>query len=225
MAQIYRILNLFNNKCYIGQTINFRNRINKHKFMLRRNSHSNNFLQNAWNKYGCDNFKFEVIEECEKEILVEKEEYWVNFYNSCNRDCGYNLMKIIDKVQYHNDISKSKIKEARSKQITTQETREKLSKLYSGVGNPFYGKHHTPETIQKIKDNMPDMSGENSPNYGVHMGVGEENPGAKLTWNIVKEIRKIYSKGNITQLQLSKDYSVVPSTINAIVLNKKWVIN
>ena len=45
---------------------------------------------------------------------------------------------------------------------------KKISKTIQGKGNPFYGKHHTEETIRKIKENMPDMSGGKNSFYGKH---------------------------------------------------------
>ena len=42
-------------------------------------------------KYGIENFSFEVIEECEKEKLNDREIYWISFYNSNNKNNGYNL--------------------------------------------------------------------------------------------------------------------------------------
>jgi hypothetical protein len=48
---IYRIVNKTTDKFYIGSTIDcFRNRFNKHKRLLRRNKHENDYLQKAWNK-------------------------------------------------------------------------------------------------------------------------------------------------------------------------------
>ena len=49
---IYCIRNKINNKYYIGQSIDIKNRWKEHKYNLRHNKHVNNKLQNAWNKYG-----------------------------------------------------------------------------------------------------------------------------------------------------------------------------
>jgi hypothetical protein len=86
---VYKIINLTNNKVYIGQSINYKNRVIKHRYDLRNNKNSSRKLQNTWNKYGENNFKFEIIETCTKDILSEREIYWINFYDSMNN--GYNL--------------------------------------------------------------------------------------------------------------------------------------
>lgn len=54
-------------------------------------------LQNAWNKYGEDAFKFEIVEIIEnptRELLEQKEQYWINYYNSANRKIGFNIRKV-----------------------------------------------------------------------------------------------------------------------------------
>lgn len=73
MIGIYKITNLVNNKCYIGQSINIHNRWKQHKSALTSNRHHSIKLQNSWNKHGYLNFKFEVIEECEVSKLNDRE--------------------------------------------------------------------------------------------------------------------------------------------------------
>ena len=58
-------------------TSNFKNRFYQHKNNLLKNKHCNSYLQNAVNKYGIENFKFEILEECDKEFLNSQENYWV----------------------------------------------------------------------------------------------------------------------------------------------------
>ena len=86
MIGIYKITNLINNKCYIGQSIHIERRWKEH---LAKTSHSI-YLQYAFAKYGIENFSFEVIEECAVTELDEKEKYWIQYYNSFG-DNGYNL--------------------------------------------------------------------------------------------------------------------------------------
>ena len=81
---IYKITNLINNKSYIGQSIYIENRWNKEKVRAFsvESSEYNKTLSQAFRKYGIENFSFEIIEECEKEELNEKEQYYINFYNT-----------------------------------------------------------------------------------------------------------------------------------------------
>lgn len=86
---IYSITNILNGKRYIGQTYNFKDRWMRHRSYLKHNSEHNAHLQNAWNKYGASNFKFEIIEVCPFSDLDEREIYWINYHDSKNT--GYNF--------------------------------------------------------------------------------------------------------------------------------------
>lgn len=89
---IYKIKCLVNGKIYIGQTKEGRKRWTQHKWCLNKNKHYNFELQNDWNKYNENNFVFEIIEKTTKELLNEKEQYWIAYYNSdisgYNKDNG-----------------------------------------------------------------------------------------------------------------------------------------
>lgn len=73
---IYKITNNINNKVYIGQTRQrFCKRFWHHSWKLRNNNHDNQYLQNAWNHYGEDNFTFSIVEvlnDVEKLNIFEK---------------------------------------------------------------------------------------------------------------------------------------------------------
>ncbi len=131
---IYIIKNKINNKVYIGKAINIKKRWKYgHINYLNKNKHNNNQLQRSWDKYGENNFEFNIKEECEKELLNEREIYWINYYKSNNPLYGYNKTNGGDGG--HGP--------------TTEETKQKL-RQYSGQNHFFYGKHHTDEAKQKI---------------------------------------------------------------------------
>ena len=87
---IYKITNLINGKAYIGQSVDIRRRWNKHRYnAFNPNSESYNFpICCALRKYGVENFKFEIIEECINDKLDEREIYWITYYDTYH--CGYN---------------------------------------------------------------------------------------------------------------------------------------
>jgi len=60
MSGIYMIENLINHKVYIGQSQDIERRQKDHMRHLKHGNHDNPHLQNAWNKYGADNFRFVV---------------------------------------------------------------------------------------------------------------------------------------------------------------------
>jgi group I intron endonuclease len=79
---IYKTTNLINNKIYIGK-----DKHNNLKYLG-----SGIAIKSAIEKYGKNNFKKEIIEECfDNDILNEKEKYWINKFNSTNRKIGYNI--------------------------------------------------------------------------------------------------------------------------------------
>ena len=94
---IYKITNLVNGKVYIGQSTNMERRWKDHKRMFNYKDDGslkyNYPLYCAFRKYGEENFKFEIIEECSEEELNEKEILYIKQYNSYVRwenSKGYN---------------------------------------------------------------------------------------------------------------------------------------
>jgi len=88
---IYCIKNIINNKVYIGSSVNLNGREYKHFWMLKKNKHDNQFLQNSFNKYGENSFVFEVVEECHPELLINLENYHIIKNKSNEISFGYNL--------------------------------------------------------------------------------------------------------------------------------------
>jgi group I intron endonuclease len=79
VSGIYRITCTANGKFYIGSAVNLRRRRNAHFRHLRRKTHANPKLQNAWNKYGEDSFIIEVLEfVLIPEFLLVREQYWLD---------------------------------------------------------------------------------------------------------------------------------------------------
>jgi group I intron endonuclease len=73
LCGIYKIENLYNQKAYIGRSVNISYRIWEHKNDLKKGKDLCSYLQNAWNKYGETCFVFDILEECSPEILNERE--------------------------------------------------------------------------------------------------------------------------------------------------------
>lgn len=90
---IYQIRNLVNNKIYIGQTtMRFIKRYWHHQQKLTENTHDNKHLQTAWQKYGPDNFVFEVLHVLKDGEDINKLEIdYIKAAHSDNGECGYNI--------------------------------------------------------------------------------------------------------------------------------------
>lgn len=103
---IYCILNIVNNKRYIGYSINIKKRWHDHKYLLRRKLHKNDHLQKAWSKYGENNFEFSISEiipiHFNKQECEEVEAKWVLYFNSHLSVHGYNCIIPGDTSTYKN---------------------------------------------------------------------------------------------------------------------------
>lgn len=76
---IYCIINVKNQKRYVGSSKNLFGRLTKHFSILRHNKHENARLQNSWNKHGEDNFDYYILEFCDNEdMLVKREQFYID---------------------------------------------------------------------------------------------------------------------------------------------------
>lgn len=110
---IYIIKCLVDNKVYIGQSISIRGRLGYHRRDLKKNKHSNSHLQSAWNKYGKDNFTFEILEVCTDKELNEREIYYINNYQCNNPKFGYNFQDGGTIFCKHSDETKRKMQKVK----------------------------------------------------------------------------------------------------------------
>ena len=107
---IYKITNLINGKVYIGQASDIYTRWTNHKnASLRKDKKEYKYpLYRAFRKYGIENFKFEIIEECSEEELNEKEIYYIDFYNTFIRCENSNAYNQVGKVLEDTMLAKNK---------------------------------------------------------------------------------------------------------------------
>ena len=93
ISGIYIIKNNINDKVYIGSAVNCHRRFIQHKSDFNKQCHNQRF-QNFVNKYGIDTLIFEIIEIVEnKEHLIDREQYGIDYYKSYNPKKGYNICK------------------------------------------------------------------------------------------------------------------------------------
>lgn len=205
MIGIYKIINKINNKCYIGKSENIENRFKHHLVDLRKGNHYNNHLQKSYNKYGEDNFIFDILEECNLNELDTKEIYWIKYY----RDNNFDLYNICDGGEggrmpdYIVEANKEKISKANKGKDYTR---------HLGKENGMYGKHHSEETKLKIISKL-DNKGKNNPMYGKRHSIETRKKISqshkKLDYSIIynKEIRKKMSISAINRCKDPKIYA------------------
>ena len=173
---IYSITNIKNNKKYIGMSQEVKTRLHKHLWALRKGTHDNKKLQNAFNKYGEESFKTEILETFETKNRMEglqKEKFYIDKYDSYKK--GYNMSNGFDGSTLYKwtEEQTSKMKNfmkgnSYGKGVKrTEEHKKIISKTHKGKNvsketrekfikelNPFYGKHHSEETLKKISDKV-----------------------------------------------------------------------
>lgn len=148
---IYKIRNVVNGKFYVGSTTNTRERFRTHRGRLRNNKHHCLHLQAAWNKYGEDCFKFEVVETVDaEEQLWEVEDRWLEEH--FGKPYCYNAGRSAD-APMRGRIGKLHPNYRRD---WGQEFKDRVSDgvkaLYAAdpSSHPRLGKQHTEETKAKI---------------------------------------------------------------------------
>ena len=195
MKGIYKITNKKNNKVYIGQSDRLNDREREHFYRLEKQTHSNEYLQKSYNKYGKDNFLFEIIEETDD--LNNRELHFINEYGGINSDKNYNLKDPLsmewsnytkvkqsknmvgkDNPNYGNKWTddQKKFLSEKHKGVTLEERfgKNKADLIKSKMSKSQSGRKHPDEVKKKIREaNM----GENNPMYGNgDRQLGENNP-------------------------------------------------
>lgn len=86
---IYKITDIRNQMCYIGQTTNFKNRWRTHakRAVKAEEGTSNRLYQDMWEN-GLENYTFQIVEICGKDKLTEREKFYIDFFNS--KEWGFN---------------------------------------------------------------------------------------------------------------------------------------
>lgn len=141
---IYQIVNTINGMCYIGQTKErFVRRYWHHKWLLQNQKHFNQHLQNDWNVYGANAFKFEVLQVVDVvDILDTREQYFIAVARKHN--CSYNLQdggKVKNMAAFISPETYKHIGEKNRQRMLgtkhSEETKEKMSNSRRGSKNAF----------------------------------------------------------------------------------------
>lgn len=184
MISIYKIVNLLNNKIYIGQSVNIQERWRRHKKNAKRKI--NHPLYDSINKYGSENFSIEIINECrtqeeadalEKQLILE--------HDTLNRANGYNLREGGRNGAKHTPESKKKLSDARKGSIG-------WNKGLVGKKSHMFGK----------KNHQYGKRGEKSPNHIITQEIANDIRKEYSQYKTRKEkfgkAKEIYTKYNIS---------------------------
>lgn len=237
MIGIYKFTNKINNKSYIGQSVNIEKRKKEHIQNIN-NYKIDSTLYQALRKYGIMNFSFEVLEECDKQELNEKEKYWIQYYDSYNN--GYNMtpggdfnpsnvpeivQKRTEKLLYNKEINaklshkgsengNAKLTEADVTEIRKAFAQGKqISEVY-----PLYQEKISYSGFQYCwlgktwKEVMPEV---------FEQRKAENNGGSKTSRNEIYQLRLDYMNG-LTNKELQKKYNKTYETVRRIIKMDRW---
>lgn len=133
---IYKITNKISGKSYIGQAIDIQTHWNKEKSQafLPSSQAYNKTLSKAFRKYGLDNFTFEILEQCDIDLLDEREIYYIalydTYFNGYNETTGGND----GNMNYCQKISKEQLLEIYDLLQNSDIPQKEIANKY-GVGN------------------------------------------------------------------------------------------
>jgi len=192
---IYKIENRINHKVYIGQSWDIKRRWSDHIRHSKNiktdknNKFKNNYLYTSFSKYGIENFSFEILielvdDDYTQELLDFYETYFTFYYDSMNKEKGYNL-KFPGSHGKHSVISKLK-----------------MSNSKKGEKNNNWGKHFSEETKVKLRKAKKYRKTNNK--KVINLDNGE-------IFNSIKEVSIKYNidSGNIVKCCKNKGYKTV----------------
>lgn len=155
MIGIYKIENILNGKIYIGQSVRIERRFQEHIMK----SHNSQKIDKAINEYGIENFQFSVVEECSKEDLNTREDYWIQYYQ-CIYPKGYNVVESNQSIHTVYNIEKqiinNIINDLQFSQLSLTEIAKKYNVSNSTVSRINNGKVYIFENIEyPIRNTQP----------------------------------------------------------------------
>lgn len=139
-AGIYKLTCIPNGKIYIGKTVDFRRRFTEHKYCEKKIK-GRCYFQYVIKKYGWDAFDIEILEifknfnrNKDNQALIDKETYYIELFNSTDRNIGYNLCNSSNDRTgiLHSEESKEKMSKAKLGKTCSEETKEKMKQSKLG---------------------------------------------------------------------------------------------
>lgn len=157
---IYKITNLINWKIYVGSAVDIQDRWWKHTIALNNKIHHNKHLESAWIKYGAQNFRFDVLEYVEIELLEDCEQFWMDLLKANDRKFGYNkrLNARNNLGVRYSEESKAKMSAAQKGRFVSEETKQKLKNRIitdewrKNMSEGAKGKKHSDITKAKVSE-------------------------------------------------------------------------
>jgi len=146
---VYAWVNKINNKVYVGSGNPLYTRLSDYYQSWYLSSRTNLYVIKAFNKYTMANFSLYILEYTNSESLIACEQNWINLI-----DPEYNTNPTAGSTKgyKHTDQALEKMRKLSLGRTHTEEVKNLMSENRKGINNPFYGKTHSAETIEKFKN-------------------------------------------------------------------------
>jgi group I intron endonuclease len=142
---VYKIINNYDNKEYIGSSKEIERRWKDHVRSLRKGKHDNPYLQYAWNKYGEENFSFEVIIEVPEDCLLEEEDKFL----TRDKTRSYNICEKAGKPPPRTESTYTRTPEMRKAQSERSKGHIKTKEQIQKQADSLRGQHFHSEEFKK----------------------------------------------------------------------------
>ena len=195
---IYLWKNILNNKCYVGSALDIKKRLGIYFSMAalkNKLAKSNSLIYSAILKYGYSNFELVILEYCDKQILLEREQYYIDLLKP-----QYNILRTAGSRYGVTLSEKTKLLIGLSSKgrIHTKEAKaimSKLAKLRIKEKASMHGKNHTVETRLKISEaKCLNICIKNIYNEEINIFLGNEKAASYLNVAVSTLRRYKYSK-------------------------------
>lgn len=236
-SRIYMVVNLINNKKYIGQSKNIRKRFQSHHLVDYKNKNNCNYntkFYQALRKYGIDNFEVIILKLCEEKKLDDLEIKYIKEFDTFKN--GYNST---EGGQYwspniHSEETELKKQKTRKQNKSLMSENHPRAKLTNQQVWDIRQRYIDGESIKEIYQDFKDLYSNQQTFKRIVLGqtyvtVGNipskeqvRHTNAKLTDVQVKEIRSSYKKGVVSYRELGEKYGLSESSIAAIIKRETY---
>ena len=221
MTGIYKFTNKQSGKVYVGQSVNIERRRQSHYWPSHAEQKSpfDKILQ----AYP-DLFIFEIIEECSADLLDEREQYWIKYYNSYYN--GYNCTlggksargETCSNATFTNEEVLEIIKLLEEGDLSNTE----IADLFNSTRERIRAINET-KCWNHLHNYKSNIRNESLAKKGIVLhGQGEQSSSFKLTEMEVKEIIQLLENSTIPMSQIAKQYNVSDTTIKNINYCQTW---
>jgi len=180
---IYQIRNITNDEYYVGQSQNYKRRTQAHKRELKKNIHHCIYLQNAWNKYGEENFQFEIIHDnVPFELLTDLEQQYIDV------GATYNISQLAQ-ARSILPLPKEFMQSLIDQYYTTDHTAETLAKAHniskSITRELIYQKSYRRHNF-KFPENAKEIRCDKTLNYNSYVNILTKEELGTICWLYTK---------------------------------------